>query len=443
MAQFTISGFGGVALAVEDWGEQDEPAVVLVHGLGQNRASWKRTVRDLVEAGRRVVTFDLRGHGASGRPPDGRYDLTAYAGDLVAVLDSLPTRPVVVGALVGGWIAAVAVGETAGRLASGLVLVEAAPWLDDTESQRLEEALRSHDAGFANLEDAVSAMTDLHPKRRPPKPETIAARLSRGPDGRLRWNWEPRALGSIDLAEVIARVSAALPRVTLPVLAIRGGRSDLVDAEAAARLAALIPQAEQAEVEGAGTFVASDRTDRFDALLIEFLERRLPRKPLAFSAGSDARTLRDALGCFATGVTVVTTRAPDGTPVGLTANSFTSVSLDPPLILVCLARTVGTLEIFQSVAHFAINILHIGQQPVSDRFARKQEDRFAATPHECWKSDVPILSGTLASFECRRHAVHEGGDHVILVGLVERVQFEPSRDPLLYFRGRYRRLHFS
>jgi flavin reductase (DIM6/NTAB) family NADH-FMN oxidoreductase RutF len=149
------------------------------------------------------------------------------------------------------------------------------------------------------------------------------------------------------------------------------------------------------------------------------------------------------MGCFATGITIVTAIAPDGTPVGLTANSFTSVSLDPPLLLVCIANTAGTAPILREGSHFGVNVLQTSQQQTSNRFAGKGEDRFAATPWGPGEEGVPLLDGSLVSFECRSHAVHEGGDHFILVGEVTRAQFEPRRDPLLYFRGKYRRLHFA
>lgn len=198
-----------------------------------------------------------------------------------------------------------------------------------------------------------------------------------------------------------------------------------------------------AEVAALDAVAAADRADAISVLLLDFLERRVPRVPPEYRAGSDARTLRDALGCFATGVTVVTTRDADGRPVGLTANSFTSVSLDPPLLLVCLARGASSLGSFAVAEGFAVNVLHIGQQAVSGRFATRDADRFADTEWETWDTGAPIIANSLASFDCTRHAWHEAGDHVILVGQVQRVRFEPRRDPLLYFRGRYRRLHFS
>jgi hypothetical protein len=116
--------------------------------------------------------------------------------------------------------------------------------------------------------------------------------------------------------------------------------------------------------------LASDRMEALLGQLLEFLERRQPREAMEFKAGSDPRTLRDAMGCFATGITIVTALDTEGTPVGLTANSFTSVSLDPPLLLVCIANSAGTAPALREAAHFGVNVLQIGQQPTSNRFAR-------------------------------------------------------------------------
>jgi len=190
--------------------------------------------------------------------------------------------------------------------------------------------------------------------------------------------------------------------------------------------------------------VARDAGDETtDAALVGFLEQQAPREALHYQAGSDPRTLRDALGCFATGVTVVTTTDATGQPIGLTANSFSSVSLDPPLILFCLARSSSNLERFRQAEHFAINVLHIGQQPTSGAFARSNAERFEGVAWETWETGAPILSGALASFECVPHEVVEAGDHLVFIGRVTRARFEPRRDPLLYFRGKYRRLHFA
>jgi flavin reductase (DIM6/NTAB) family NADH-FMN oxidoreductase RutF len=162
-----------------------------------------------------------------------------------------------------------------------------------------------------------------------------------------------------------------------------------------------------------------------------------------YRSGHDPRTLRDALGCFATGVTVVTGLGADGVPAGLTVNSFTSVSLNPPLLLVCLAKEAASATVLTEASHFAVNVLQTGQQPASIRFSTRDEDRFGRTPWSCGEAGAPILAESLGVFECERHAVHDGGDHHILVGRVVKASFDASLDPLLYFRGRYRRLHFD
>jgi flavin reductase (DIM6/NTAB) family NADH-FMN oxidoreductase RutF len=321
--------------------------------------------------------------------------------------------------------------------------VDAAPWMEGEESLRTRDLLRSQSAGFSTIEEALAAVAKLHPRRPLPDIERLRRRLRAGEDGRLHWIWDSRIIDALASAQVTTRLADALRKIDVPTLCIRGSDSTIVTPDAAHQLQALIPNAEMREIAGAGHLVVSEDAEGFNAVLLEFLERRLPRAPVVYQAGSGARILRDALGCFATGITVVTTRAPDGSKVGLTANSFTSVSLDPPLILVCLALTAGSRAVLEAAEHFAINVLHIGQQPASARFARRDVDRFADTPHETWDSGVPILSNSLASFECSRHALYEGGDHVILIGKVLRAQFEPQRDPLLYFRGKYRRLHFS
>jgi flavin reductase (DIM6/NTAB) family NADH-FMN oxidoreductase RutF len=162
-----------------------------------------------------------------------------------------------------------------------------------------------------------------------------------------------------------------------------------------------------------------------------------------YRTGSDPRTLRDALGCFATGVTVVTCFDAEGCPFGITANSFTSVSLDPPLLLVNVHKLAACAPALTAASHFAINVLQTGQQPASITFSTRVEDRFGDTPWSCGEAGAPILKDSLSVFECERFAVYDGGDHHILVGQVVKASFDASLDPLLSFRGRYRRLHFD
>ncbi len=150
----------------------------------------------------------------------------------------------------------------------------------------------------------------------------------------------------------------------------------------------------------------------------------------------DPKALRNAFGAFATGVTVITTRQPDGTPRGFTANSFTSVSLDPALLLVCLAKTAHSAEVFAEAPHFAVNILAQDQKAVSGLFASRAPDKF---DHCAWTpgpADMPLIDGALAQFTCARHQLVDAGDHLILIGRVEHFATAEGQ-PLGYFRGNY------
>ncbi len=143
----------------------------------------------------------------------------------------------------------------------------------------------------------------------------------------------------------------------------------------------------------------------------------------------DPRELRNALGAFMTGVTVVTTLDGDGNPRGLTANSFTSVSLDPPLVLFCIAKNAFSCPLFAGAARFAINILTEEQRDVSSTFASKIEDRFATVDWRPGQTGSPVLTGAAAWLDCRMHDQVDAGDHLILIGRVVAFDYS-SANPL-------------
>lgn len=154
-------------------------------------------------------------------------------------------------------------------------------------------------------------------------------------------------------------------------------------------------------------------------------------------AGDDEkRSLRDAFGTFATGVTVVTTRQKDGTPRGFTANSFSSVSLDPPLLLICIGKTAHSCDTFVEADHFTVNVLSEDQKAVSGLFASRAPDKFEQADWHPAYADMPVLGGSLCSFVCERHKLVDAGDHLILIGLVKEHTTRESQ-PLGYFRGSY------
>ena len=151
----------------------------------------------------------------------------------------------------------------------------------------------------------------------------------------------------------------------------------------------------------------------------------------------DSRDYRRALGQFATGVTVVTTKAADGRWIGLTVNSFSSVSLDPPLVLWSLARKAVSFADFSTATHFAVNVLGAGQHHLSRQFSTPLSDRFAGVDCVEGPAGCPLLGGVIAHFVCRIVQRYDGGDHVIIVGEVAEYKSFDG-EPLVFHSGRYR-----
>jgi flavin reductase (DIM6/NTAB) family NADH-FMN oxidoreductase RutF len=153
----------------------------------------------------------------------------------------------------------------------------------------------------------------------------------------------------------------------------------------------------------------------------------------------DPKELRRVMGMFATGVTILTTRDSKGQPYGLTANAVTSLSLEPPLLIICIDKRAETHPHFFDSRLFVVNILAEHQQELSARFAKSGGDKFGDLPYSVNGDGVPVLDGTLAQVECCIVQTHDGGDHVIHVGEVKHAEARGGR-PLLFFQGKYREL---
>jgi len=145
---------------------------------------------------------------------------------------------------------------------------------------------------------------------------------------------------------------------------------------------------------------------------------------------------RRTLGCFATGVTVITATDDQGKPRGLTANAFSSLSLEPTLILVCVDHRSDSFPVISQAESFAVNILGEEQREISQRFARKGEDKFEGIGFHAGITGAPVIDGSLAVIECLRHEAYEAGDHTIFIGNVQHIEHGPGK-PLLFFRGNY------
>lgn len=156
-----------------------------------------------------------------------------------------------------------------------------------------------------------------------------------------------------------------------------------------------------------------------------------------------ARQFRDALGLFPTGIAIVTAAAEDGSVGGLTVNSFTSISLDPPLVMVSLAQSISSFSIFERAPYFAVSLLREDQRHVSATFATSDVAKWQGGHHRAGvAATAPVIHPNLAAFECETHARYEGGDHLLLLGRVIRIETagDGKARPLVYYRGQYREL---
>lgn len=154
----------------------------------------------------------------------------------------------------------------------------------------------------------------------------------------------------------------------------------------------------------------------------------------------NSRGFRDALGHFATGVGVITASGPGGEPIGVTINSFASVSLDPPLVLWSLDKSSDRFRVLMQASHFGVNLLGQAEMEISRRLSRKGESALQVSEVRHGHHGVPMLKHAIASFECAVHERVEAGDHVIFIGHVLHCQHDSHEDPLLYYRGAYRGL---
>ncbi len=274
-----------VSLAADSYGDPGDAPVVLLHGGGQTRHSWANSARLLGDAGWYALTVDLRGHGDSDWSPDGDYQFQRFADDVRAIAISLPAKPALVGASLGGMASLLAVGESDDEIASALVLVDIAPRVELAGVARIRTFMRQGLDGFPDLESAADAIASYNPHR--PRPKDLSGltkNLRLKEDGRWYWHWDPRfmalqepdvpGLDGLPSARMVQaeRLEEAARHLKLPTLLVRGGSSDLLSEEGAAAMRALVPHAKQVDVAGAGHMVAGDRNDRFNAAVVEFLE---------------------------------------------------------------------------------------------------------------------------------------------------------------------------
>jgi pimeloyl-ACP methyl ester carboxylesterase len=270
-----FSGAGGLSIAADVAGNRTGAPVVLMHGGGQTRHSWKNGLRALAADGHHVISLDSRGHGESAWAPDGDYEMDSMIADLHAVLSQIEGQPILVGASMGGITALAAVGECEQPIARALVLVDVTPKLDNEGTRRIGEFMRANPDGFESLEQVADAVAAYNPHR--PRPSDISGlrKNLREVDGRLYWHWDPAFIGGrrFEPDRREDRLSEAARNVRIPTLLVRGGRSEIVGEAEAAHFRSLMPSAEYVDVADAGHMVAGDRNDAFNAAILEFVRR--------------------------------------------------------------------------------------------------------------------------------------------------------------------------
>lgn len=411
-----------------------DEAVILLHGAGESRHIWGPIARSLATLGHRVISLDLRGHGESENAPDGDYRLSRFVDDLRHAMDTLGVqRATLVGRRLGGVIALAASAAPWGSRVQRIAMIDIG--LNTSADRRDSERalIRADAATYATLAEAAAVIAMHRPRLQ--SEANLRRVLQQNKDGRWSWRCDPAFTKAppgqrVDLDEDGPLLASALKRLSSPAILVRAAAPELLTSEHARELTSLTPHLRFIDI--------AHEPDQLASVLARFTESNTAYDPSGPSF--DQGALRRALGCFATGVAILTTTDADGRPVGLTANSFCSVSLDPPLVLFCLDRRAGSLPAFERAESFAVNILHSGQRDISNRFVAKNVDRFADTGWETWEAAAPIIQDAMVKLECAKHTAIDGGDHRIFIGRVRDLWFDAAHEPLLYFQGQYRRL---
>ncbi|MBV8290506.1 MAG: alpha/beta hydrolase [Mycobacterium sp.] len=274
------SGVNGLTLVADEWNRgadaaADRPTILMLHGGGQNRFSWKNTGQVLADEGFHVVALDSRGHGDSDRAPDADYDVETLTADVMHVLDAIGRPVILIGASMGGLTGILAADQAGPDRVTGLVLVDVVPRFEKNGSARIRDFMFSGLHGFGSLEEAANAVAAYLPHRtRPRSPEGLKKNL-RLRDGRWYWHWDPAFMTKPgdDPQLRTEKFEHAAADLTIPVLLIRGKLSDVVSPEGVRHFLDTVPNAEFVELSDAGHTAAGDDNDAFSTVVVSFVTR--------------------------------------------------------------------------------------------------------------------------------------------------------------------------
>ncbi|MDX8499947.1 alpha/beta fold hydrolase [Mesorhizobium sp. VK4C] len=407
--------------------------VLFIHGVGMNAAIWQPQIERMADRWD-VIAIDMLGHGRSPLPPQAP-ELADYAGQVIRLLDHLGLDKVsVVGHSMGALVAqelALLAPERVNRIVSLNAVFRRPP--------ELAAAVRERAAALTGRGDAAGAAQTIARWFGDPVPaeltaaagKTAAALSEVDPEGYAR-TYRLFARADSDHAE-------RLPTLAVPALFITGSEDKNSSPAMSAAMARLVPRGRCTVLAGQRHMMAVADPDLATRHIVDFLAEGDVAEQgngAAVDANFDSGEFRRALGSFLTGVTIVTTIGQEGEPRGFTANSFTSVSLDPPLVLVCIAHKALGHPVFATAKSFAINILNESQKAASGIFASKAADKFATVDWRPGQTGSPVLDGSVACFDCDMERLVEAGDHSILIGRVRDFQHNTAQ-PLGYCRGAY------
>jgi pimeloyl-ACP methyl ester carboxylesterase len=269
-------GADGLSLAADEWGDPTDPSVLLLHGGGQTRHSWKTAGTVLARAGFHCVAMDLRGHGESDWASDGRYSLEAFRDDVLVVAHQLRPPVTLVGASLGG-LTSLLVTQAAPGMVRALVLVDIVPKMEPAGTGRILDFMRGSPHGFASLDEAAEAVAAYLPHRK--RPRSVAGlrkNLREHADGRWYWHWDPALAHSMlgrEPGEAAEMLDGAARSVQCPTLLLHGRRSDVVSEAGVEHLRGLLAHVEVVRLDDAAHTAAADDNDAFAAAVAQFCQR--------------------------------------------------------------------------------------------------------------------------------------------------------------------------
>lgn len=274
----TFRGVDDLTLVADEWNRDAPgalPTILMLHGGGQNRYSWKKTGQVLADAGFHVVALDSRGHGDSDRAPGADYSLDALCNDTLSVLYQIGRPVVLIGASMGGLTGILAAHEAGPEVVAKLVLVDVVPNFEKDGSARIRDFMASGLEGFATLDEAAEAVAAYLPHRTKPRSTEGLKKNLRLRDGRWYWHWDPAFLNKPqdDPFGRMDRLEQAANNLEIPILLIRGKLSDVVSEDGVRDFLAKVPQAEFVELADAGHTAAGDDNDAFTDVVVAFVNR--------------------------------------------------------------------------------------------------------------------------------------------------------------------------